>query len=94
MFKNVKKTIPKYIKDNPHLIVSLLYLDLDLYEPTKIALHNFMPRMPKGSIMVFDEINVDQWPGETLAVLDEIGISNLRIKRFEFAPLISYAVIE
>jgi len=91
---DVKKTIPKYIKDNPHLIVSLLYLDLDLYEPTKIALHNFMPRMPKGSIMVFDEINVDQWPGETLAVLDEIGISNLRIKRFEFAPLISYAVIE
>ena len=91
---DAKKTIPKYIKDNPHLIVSLLYLDLDLYEPTKIALHNFMPRMPKGSIIVFDEINVDQWPGETLAVLDEIGISNLRIERFEFAPLISYAVIE
>ena len=91
---NVKKTIPKYIKDNPHLIVSLLYLDLDLYEPTKIALRNFLPRMPKGAIIAFDEINVDQWPGETLALLDEIGIRNLRIKRFEFAPLMSYAVLE
>jgi len=91
---DVKKTIPKYLKDNPHLIVSLLYLDLDLYEPTKIALHNFLPRMPKGSIIAFDEINVDQWPGETLALLDEVGIKNLRIERFEFAPLMSYARLE
>ena len=44
---DVRKTIPKYIKDNPHLIVSLLYLDLDLYEPTRAALRNFIPRMPK-----------------------------------------------
>jgi hypothetical protein len=91
---NVNKTIPKYLKDNPHLIVSLLYLDLDLYEPTKIALQNFLPRMPKGSIIAFDEINVDQWPGETLALLDEVGIRNLRIERFEFAPLMSYAILE
>ena len=91
---NVEKTIPKYLKDNPHLIVSLLYLDLDLYEPTKIALRNFLPRMPKGAIIAFDEINNEQWPGETLALLDEIGIKNLRIKRFEFAPLLSYAVLE
>ncbi len=91
---DVKKTIPKFIKKNPHLVVSLLYLDMDLYEPTKIALKHFLPRMPKGAIIAFDEINVDQWPGETLAVLDEVGIKNLRIKRFEFAPLISYAILE
>jgi hypothetical protein len=91
---DVRKTIPKYIKNNPHLIVSLLYLDFDLYEPTRIALRNFIPRMPKGAIIAFDEINVDQWPGETLAVLDEVGIKNLRIERFEFAPLMSYAVLE
>ena len=91
---DVRKTIPKYIKDNPHLIVSLLYLDLDLYEPTMAALRNFIPRMPKGAIIAFDEINVDQWPGETLAVLEEVGIRNLRIERFEFAPLMSYAVLE
>lgn len=91
---DVRKTIPKYIKDNPHLIVSLLYLDLDLYEPTRAALRNFIPRMPKGAIIAFDEINVDQWPGETLAVLEEVGIRNLRIERFEFAPLMSYAVLE
>ena len=50
--------------------------------------------MPKGSIIAFDEINAEEWPGETLAVMDELGIGNLRIKRFEIGSLISYAVIE
>lgn len=30
-------TSQKYLKDNPHLIVSCLYLDFDIYEPTKIV---------------------------------------------------------
>lgn len=90
---NATRTIPKYLKQNPHLVVSLLYLDMDIYEPTKVALESFVPRMPKGAIIVFDEINTEQWKGETLAVLDTIGIHNLRIERFEFHPLVSYAVL-
>ena len=39
-------TGPRYVADNPHLLVSLLYLDFDLYEPTKAALEVFLPRMP------------------------------------------------
>ena len=87
------KTIPAYIKDNPHLIVSLLYLDFDLYEPTKKAIEYFVPRMPKGAIIAFDELNQKQWPGETLALLDTLGINSLEIKRFPFSPALSYAVI-
>jgi len=88
------KTIPKYVKDNPHLIISLLYLDFDLYEPTKVALENFVPRMPKGAIIGFDEINMRAWPGETEAVLETLGIKNLRIKRSSFSSVSCYAVIE
>lgn len=88
------KTIPKYVKDNPHLIISLLYLDFDLYEPTKVALENFVPRMPKGAIIGFDEINMKAWPGETEAVLETLGIKNLRIKRSSFSSVSCYAVIE
>jgi hypothetical protein len=36
--------------------VSLLYLDFDIYEPTAVALEHFLPRMPKGSIVAFDEL--------------------------------------
>jgi len=87
-------TIPKYIKENQHLVVGLLYLDFDIYKPTKVALENFLPRMPKGSIIVFDEINNPDFVGEPKAVLDTIGFSNLRIKRFNFNTYMSYAVLE
>jgi len=88
------KTIPEYVEKNPHLVVALLYLDFDLYEPTKVAIKYFFPRMPKGAVIAFDELNQPYWPGETLAVLDEIGIRNLKIQRFEFEPKISFAIIE
>lgn len=87
-------TIPKYVKDNPQLVVSLLYLDFDLYKPTKIAIETLVPRMPKGAIIAFDELNAKLWPGETRAVLDSIGIRNLKIERFAFGSYMSYAVLD
>jgi hypothetical protein len=91
---DASKTIPSYVGENQHLVVALLYLDFDLYEPTLAALNAFLPRMPKGAIIAFDELNQKQWPGETVAVLEAIGIRNLRIKRFPFTPQLSYAVLE
>ena len=64
------KTIPKFFRENPHAIVSLLYLDFDLYTATKVALETILPRMPKASIIAFDELNCKNWPGETLALLE------------------------
>lgn len=88
------QTIPAYISENPHTVISLLYLDFDIYEPTKVALEHFLPRMPKGAIVAFDELNSPNWPGETEAVMEVIGLRNLRLQRFEFDTLISYAVLE
>lgn len=87
------KTIPKYCEENPHLLVSLLFLDFDLYEPTKIALRYFLPRMSKGAILAFDEINNPWWPGETIAMLEELSINEYKIERFNFDPNISYIVL-
>jgi len=86
--------IPKYLKENSHLIVSLLYLDFDLYKPTVTALKNFIPRMPKGAVIAFDELNHPSWPGETMAVMEEIGISNLALKRVPYDTTRSYAILE
>ena len=87
------KTIPGFIKENPQLVVSLLFLDFDLFRPTKIALENFYPRMPKGSILAFDELDNPLWPGETSALLETVGIRNLKIERLDFDPYIGYAVL-
>lgn len=90
---DVAQTIPKFLEEHPHLVVSLLFLDMDLYEPTRVALQHLVPRMPKGSILAFDELDNPIWPGETNAVLDELGINGLELRRFEFDPYIAFAVL-
>ncbi len=87
------KTIEEYIKNNPHLVVSMLYLDFDVYSPTKRAIELLKSRMPIGSMIVFDELNIREWPGETQALNDTLGISNLKIERFPFHPQISFAIL-
>jgi hypothetical protein len=86
-------TVAQYIEDHPHLIVSCLYLEFDIYGPTRTAIDCLYPRIPKGGVIVFDELNEPTFPGETTAVLETIGIQNLRVRRFPFEPRISYAVV-
>lgn len=88
------ETIPAYLEKNPHLMVSLLHLDADIYQPTKVALECLVPRMPKGAVILFDELNLDLFPGETLALLEVLGIRNSRVLRFPYATSISYMVLE
>jgi hypothetical protein len=87
---DANETIPIYVKENTYMLISLLFMDFDLYEPTKTALINFLPRMSKGSILAFDEINNPWWPGETRALLEELNINNYKIQKFSFDPNISY----
>ncbi len=85
------QTIPEFIENNKHVIISLLFMDFDLYEPTKVALDHFLPRVPKGGIIAFDEINNQFWPGETVALLEKtITLNNLSVKKFNFDPNIAY----
>lgn len=91
---DVVETIPTFLAANPHLVVSLLFLDMDLYEPTLAALRHFVPRMPKGAVLAFDELDNPMWPGETVATLEELGLRSLRLQRLEWDPYISFAVLE
>lgn len=91
---DVLKTIPEFVAQHPHLVVSLLFLDLDLYEPTKVALQQFVPRMPRGAVLAFDELDNPMWPGETQALLDTLGVGRVALRRFDFDPYIAYAQLE
>ncbi len=88
------KTIPQYLEENPQLIVSLLYLDFDIYEPTVVALKRLIPRMPKGAVIAFDELNLRDWRGESIAVLEVLKLREYRIERCSFGSVISFAQIE
>jgi hypothetical protein len=88
------QTIPQYVEKNKHLLVAMLYLDFDIFEPSKVAIETFLPRMPKGSVIAFDELGQEYWPGETLALLETVGVRNVRLQRYPFTPALSYAVLE
>ena len=49
--------------------------------------------MPRGAVLAFDELDNPLWPGETTAVLDEVGLNRLPLRRFDFDPYIGYAVL-
>jgi hypothetical protein len=91
---DVTRTIPEFLEKNRHLVISLLFLDLDLYEPTKVAIEQFFPRMPKGAVIAFDELDNPIWPGETAALFETLGIGRLRLERIEFDPYIGFATVE
>ena len=77
----------------PHVIPALLYLDFDLYEPTKKALEIFYPKMPKGSIIAFDESNDPTWPGETKAIYEMLNIKELKFNKIEYDKKMAYCIL-
>jgi hypothetical protein len=87
-------TIPKFVEENPHLVVSLLFLDFDLYEPTMTALKHFVSRMPRGAIIAFDELDNPLWPGETTAMFEYFGKNPPKIERLDYDPYIGFAIID
>jgi len=91
---DISGTAARFVQENPHLVVSLLFLDVDLYEPTRAAIRAFLPRMPRGAVIAFDELDNPQWPGETAALLEEVGLNKLRLERLEWDPYISFAHLE
>lgn len=87
---DVRETLPKWLEDNPHGLVAMAYFDMDIYEPTKFAINAIKPRLHKGSILVFDELGCKEFPGETMAVLEELDLSSHVLHRHPHQPLCSW----
>lgn len=82
--------IPAYLGAHPHLLFSLLYLDFDIYEPTRVALEHLYPPVVKGGIVAFDELNCPEFSGETSAPLGTLALKQVELRRFPFGPYSSY----
>lgn len=86
--------VGEYLDKNQETIISLAYFDFDLYEPTKKCLEAIKPRLTKGSVIAFDELNDPDSPGETLALMEVFGLNNIKLERFPYASRVSYFVLE
>jgi len=91
---DVSKTINPWLNSNPHVIISMAIFDMDLYKPTKDALTAIVPRLTRGSLLVFDELNHEKFPGETRAVAEVLGLNKLQLRRDPNQSYCAYAVFE
>lgn len=77
---DICETIPRYVDDDPDLRISLINMDVDLYEPTMTALEWLWPKLCACGILILDDY--DKFPGETNAVNDYFEDKRISIKKY------------
>jgi hypothetical protein len=90
---DVEQTLPAYLQAHPETIVALAYFDMDLYRPTKSALTTLLPYLTKGSIIAFDQLCLQEFPGETVALRETLNISQRTVVRSPYSGHQSYIIL-
>lgn len=86
---DILHTLDAYLLQNPHLKISLLHIDVDLYEPTKHILEKLYNRVTTGGIIIFDDYGA--FAGTNKAV-DDFFENKAEIKKLPYSNAISYMV--
>lgn len=89
---DASETIDKWLTDNPHAIISMALFDMDIYKPTKDVLERILPRLTRGSLLLFDELNHPAYPGETLAVEEILQLNKIALRKTVWQPFSAYAI--
>ena len=66
---------------------------LGLYEPTVELLKLILPRTVKGSIIVFEDLNQETWPGETEALFEILRVNKFTLSRVTHCPHLSWVTV-
>lgn len=81
---DVRDTIPAYVENNPGLRISLLHLDMDLYEPTLTALKYLYPLVVSGGVVLLDEYAMDSFAGESKAFDEYFSDNRPKLTKFPY----------
>jgi hypothetical protein len=88
---DISDTTGIFVKERPGFRISILYMDLDIEEPTYNALNNFWDRIVPGGIIVFDEHTYHSW-SESNAVDKFIAEKKLKIHRTDVQAPTAYII--
>ena len=81
---NVMETVPAYFQEHPDMVVALAYFDVALYEPTKACLEAVKSRVVPGSVILLDELNYPEAPGETIAFREVFADVDYTIEKSKY----------
>ena len=79
-----------FLDDHDETIVAMTNFGLGLYEPTLKILQAIKPRLVKGSILMFEDLNQATWPGESRALFEVFDMSEHSLERLPYCPHISW----
>ena len=85
---NILQTVPQYVADHPALKISLLHIDVDLYESTHACLVHLYPRLVRGGIAILDDYGA--FPGANKAIDDFFAGSRVVIRKLPYSATLSY----
>jgi hypothetical protein len=91
---DVIETVPTYFKAHPETIVSLAYLDVGLYAPTKAILEGIKPHLVPGSVVLLDELTWDEAPGEAIAFKEVFADVKYKIRKSRYTAERAIVTIE
>ncbi len=89
---DASSTVPRYLKAHPETLIALAYFDFDIYKPTKACLEAILPYLNKGAILAFDEVNLADFPGETVAIREVLGLGRFTLVHSPFRGAAAYLV--
>jgi hypothetical protein len=90
---DVAETAPAYFAKNDDVVIALAYFDMALYEPTKAALQAIKPHLVPGSVLMLDEFNNRDYPGETRAFKEVFKDVSYRVKKSNFMTDRTFIII-
>lgn len=89
---NILDTVPAYKAKNPHLKISLLHVDVDLYEATDICLKELYPLVVKGGIVILDDYGA--FAGANKAIDEFFADKKIKINKLPYSNAISFVEVK
>lgn len=80
---NILDTLPEYLEAHPNLKISLLHIDVDVYEPCKKGLELLFERVVPEGVIVLDDYAVIE--GETKAVDEFFAGKDVKLQKYPFS---------
>lgn len=80
---DISDTIDEYLLKNPQTKISLLHIDVDVYEPTKTGLEKLFDRVVRGGVIVFDDYAAVE--GATLAIDEFFQSTDYVLHKYSFS---------
>ena len=84
------KTVSDYVLSHPKLKISLLNLDVDIYDRELLSLKILYPFVTKGGVIILNDFGVFDY--ETKIIDNFFKNKNLKIKKLSFAKTPSYVI--